>query len=116
MGRAAGSCVPEAWCHWRWVTAVTRHGAGQVSVRVAGRLTVGSSLKGAIPVTDEWAVQRARYILETIAPLSDDPTVNCSPKAETGANEVNRSATAVAASWEAQPLCVVDPAGPPRAG
>jgi putative transposase len=26
---------------------------------------------------DEWAVQRARYMtLETIAPLSDDPTVN----------------------------------------
>ena len=26
---------------------------------------------------DEWAVQRARYLsLETIAPLSDDPTVN----------------------------------------
>ncbi|HWZ39136.1 MAG TPA: hypothetical protein VNY08_12630 [Bradyrhizobium sp.] len=26
---------------------------------------------------DEWAVQRARYMtLETIAPLSDDPTVS----------------------------------------
>jgi putative transposase len=26
---------------------------------------------------DEWAVQRARYLtLETIAPMSDDPTVN----------------------------------------
>jgi hypothetical protein len=26
---------------------------------------------------DEWAVQRARYMtLETIAPMSDDPTVN----------------------------------------
>lgn len=26
---------------------------------------------------DEWAVQRARYMrLETITPLSDDPTVN----------------------------------------
>ncbi|MBB4397188.1 transposase-like protein [Bradyrhizobium sp. ERR14] len=28
---------------------------------------------------DEWAVQRARYMtLETIAPLSDDPTVSLS--------------------------------------
>ncbi|VIO70353.1 hypothetical protein CI1B_30060 [Bradyrhizobium ivorense] len=28
---------------------------------------------------DEWAVQRAHYMtLETIAPLSDDPTVDCS--------------------------------------
>jgi putative transposase len=29
---------------------------------------------------DEWAVQRARYMsLETIAPLSDDPSVNLPP-------------------------------------
>ncbi len=28
---------------------------------------------------DEWAVQRARYMsLETIAPVSDDPTVSLS--------------------------------------
>jgi putative transposase len=31
-----------------------------------------------IEQNDEWVVQRARYMtLETIAPLSNDPTVSC---------------------------------------
>lgn len=46
--------------------------AGQVSWRLAGRLTVGSSLTvGAILLeqNDEWAVQRARYTRRTMASL-----------------------------------------------
>jgi hypothetical protein len=35
------------WCNWRWVTAFTGIGrAGQLAI--AGRLTVGSSLNGAM--------------------------------------------------------------------
>ena len=42
----AGSC-PRAWCNWRRVTAFTGQGrAGQLAI--AGRLTVGSSLNGAM--------------------------------------------------------------------
>src|SRR3954451_15524173 len=42
----ARSC-PLAWCNWRRVTAFTgRSRAGQLAI--AGRLTVGSSLNGAI--------------------------------------------------------------------
>ena len=41
-----GSC-PLAWCSWRWVTAIAGMGrAGQLAI--AGRLTVGSSLNGAM--------------------------------------------------------------------
>jgi len=41
-----GSC-PGAWCSWRRGTAFTGKGrAGQLAI--AGRLTVGSSLKGAM--------------------------------------------------------------------
>src|SRR5437899_10504052 len=42
----AGSC-PVAWCSWRWETAFTgKSRAGQLAI--AGRLTVGSSLNGAM--------------------------------------------------------------------
>ena len=41
-----GSC-PLAWCSWRWVTAFAGKGrAGQLAI--AGRLTMGSSLNGAM--------------------------------------------------------------------
>ncbi len=41
---------------------------GDAIVRLVGAIRLEQN--------DEWAVQRARYMtLETIAPLSDDPTV-----------------------------------------
>ena len=44
--RCAGSC-PLAWCSWRRVTAFAGESrAGQLAI--AGRLTVGSSLNGAM--------------------------------------------------------------------
>lgn len=46
MMLVARSC-PLAWCNWRRVTAFTGEGrAGQLAI--AGRLTVGSSLNGAM--------------------------------------------------------------------
>ena len=44
--RMFGSC-PPAWCNWRWGTAFAGQSrAGQLAI--AGRLTVGSSLIGAM--------------------------------------------------------------------
>jgi hypothetical protein len=46
---------------------------------LGGKAVERLNLVGAILLeqNDEWAVQRARYMtLETIAPLSDDPTIN----------------------------------------
>jgi putative transposase len=50
-----------------------------VLFELAGIEAAAGGLLGAILLekNDEWAVQRARYMtLETIAPLSDDPTVS----------------------------------------
>jgi hypothetical protein len=41
-----GSC-PLAWCNWRWDTAFAGHGRAD-KLAIAGRLTVGSSLNGAM--------------------------------------------------------------------
>jgi hypothetical protein len=43
---AQGSC-PRAWCNWRRVTAFTGKGRAD-QLAIAGRLTVGSSLNGAM--------------------------------------------------------------------
>jgi Transposase, Mutator family len=71
-------------CYWRWKS---RPQGGRPQIDTELRRVVGIfpnedaivRLIGAILLeqNDEWAVQRARYMtLETIAPLSDDPTVS----------------------------------------
>ena len=46
-GLRRGRSCPPAWCNWRWGTAFAgKSRAGQLAI--AGRLTVGSSLNGAM--------------------------------------------------------------------
>ena len=53
-------------CRLNWASACPNEDA---IVRLIGAILLEQN--------DEWAVQRARYMtLETIAPLSDDPTVS----------------------------------------
>jgi hypothetical protein len=48
--QSSGSC-PRAWCNSRWLTAIA--GMGRIGqLAIAGRLTAGSSLNGAIVSSD----------------------------------------------------------------
>ena len=81
LGRISAACLSAstallgAWCNVGFGRPFTWAALGPVCanedaiVRLIGAILLEQN--------DEWAVQRARYMtLETIAPLSDDPTVS----------------------------------------